>query len=92
MSNLKHTPTPWKVNEKYNTITDSDGCGIAQENGINNSQEWEANAKLIVKAVNCHEELLEALIEAKSLIKRQGFTEEHLTVIQITNAIKKATE
>ena len=75
-TNSKHTPLPWKLalkagtqdmtrikSEKGQTIADAFwmGEGIEQEEGI-------ANAELIVKAVNCHFDLVDALIEAKEQI------------------------
>lgn len=65
---MKHTQGKWIVNKKYKTITDSNGYGIAQENGIHNSKEWGANAKLIAAAPD----MLEALITLRTYFEKNG--------------------
>lgn len=75
---MTHTPTPWKVlgytpyGEDYR-ITDDIGNDIAIVPHWDDEAKIEAraNAAFIVKAVNCHEELLEALKEAKKAIQEQ---------------------
>jgi hypothetical protein len=54
---FKGTKGNWYVSKGHKTINDEKGFGIAQENGIRNSNEWDANALLISKAP----EMLEAL-------------------------------
>lgn len=52
------TPRPWKsIGRDIETVT---GDPVASTYGLNDSEE-KANAKIIVKAVNCHDELVEAL-------------------------------
>jgi hypothetical protein len=63
MSQFKGTQGKWYVSKAYKTINDEKGFGIAQENGIRNSNEWDANALLISKAP----EMLEML---KKLVER----------------------
>ncbi len=73
----KHTPTPWFierinkqapsivhiVSRKGGTISDEVASVYCADAG----SEQEANAKFIVKAVNCHDELLAALKEYQRL-------------------------
>ena len=73
MTNTQHTPTPWYISETRlkttieiyidgwgYTLADCDAShsSLADKVGI---EEVEANAAFIVKAVNCHDELLKAL-------------------------------
>jgi hypothetical protein len=67
----QHTPTPWKTNGRY--ILDGDSFSkpsiamVTQLKGKNNNEDVafqelaEANAAFIVRAVNCHGELVEAI-------------------------------
>lgn len=67
MSNIKHTPLPWNkplkptysemFNVWYCLIRDAKE-NINQKIYGNTKEEAEANAKLIVKAVNCHDDLV----------------------------------
>lgn len=64
----QHTPTPWNIEGKLNKhqegllITSRDGLSIVAEmSGGLPFYEVEDNAAFIVRAVNCHEALLEAL-------------------------------
>jgi len=62
----QRTPTPWKVSLTDDTmIVDATGREVAAIDGdYNNPDEWplmEANAAFIVKAVNNHSALVEAL-------------------------------
>lgn len=57
MSEVKHTPTPWKVGAWKTYIDSDDGVPILacrEDNGA-------VNTAFIIKAVNCHVKLLEAL-------------------------------
>lgn len=65
---IKHTPAPWKSFDKTlpdastdfpcTVITASNGCPLAY---VGNHAGYKANAAFIIKAVNCHDELLAAL-------------------------------
>lgn len=61
----KHTPTPWSL-LPARTLINIKGPSSEQIGQIPTSDE--ANAAFIVKAVNCHEELLEACKEALSAL------------------------
>ena len=74
-----HTPTPWDVVAYYNEDTKShdfdisaDGGGgdmVADLKGLDNA---EANATIIVRAVNSHEKLVAALEFAKKELDGMG--------------------
>lgn len=66
----KHTPTPWtSILEApgFNTIYNINGV----DGGEVGDAFGEANAKLIILAVNCHYELLEALRDLRGIIIRK---------------------
>lgn len=69
-----HTPTPWSSNKQGSTIhikSPSSGYTVALIESCTDlvySQD-EINAAFIVKAVNCHEELLEKLKNAIETMK-----------------------
>ncbi len=71
---LKHTPTPWQEFEpqtsKLLTIEDFKGNHIASI-GHRNSEAVAANAAFIIRAVNSHDALVEALEEAQTYIQCQ---------------------
>lgn len=83
---FKGTKGRWYVSKAYKTINDEKGFGIAQENGIRNSNEWDANALLISKAP----EMLEMLIDIVNANNKGNL--EHLNFYQIEQLIKEATE
>lgn len=56
---VKHTPTPWEVNGLEIQATNREETFIAEV--FNENESAKANAQFIVKAVNCHDELIEAL-------------------------------
>ena len=65
----KHTATPWYTRHgQISSLTSTHGCTIANCNttakGISD-EEAEANAALIVRAVNSHATLVEALEDAR---------------------------
>ncbi len=73
--NQKHTPTPWNISQEhyhhFNTIKDKKGNHIANCSGSGHSlEEAQANAFFIVKAVNSHEKLVEALSSILEIGKR----------------------
>ena len=60
------TPRPWKVSDldKFRIVADDNAgryVAITYHDMLHNTEMNEANAQLIVKAVNCHDELVEAL-------------------------------
>lgn len=63
----KHTPTPWEVNPRHKLIVqvidDEEYGRTIAECGYGSSldADHEANAAFIVKAVNCHDDLVSAL-------------------------------
>lgn len=61
MSEAKHAPLPWTFDElpEWGEIYDANGGLIATVNET--AEEIKADAEFIVRAVNCHDELLEAL-------------------------------
>lgn len=67
MSEFKGTQGNWILNEKYQTIEDSEGYGIAQQNGIKNSNSWLEDAKLIACAPEMFKEINETIIDLKIL-------------------------
>lgn len=69
-----HDATPWTVQAKNScyrvTPSDNEFYTIAKVSGFN-FQMAKANAQFIVKAVNCHEDLLEACKMALDAMKEQ---------------------
>lgn len=58
----KHTPTPWQIDVKgEGAITGKDGQLIGRLNNTERNEERDANAAFIVRCVNAHDELVEAL-------------------------------
>lgn len=76
ITETKHTPTPWKIDEEY-ILHDETTVGQLWAEGswspvpgtsIPTFDEMQANAAFIVKAVNVHDELVYALESAKKII------------------------
>lgn len=73
-----HTPGPWHVgplDENLNVEVRNKEYVVALATDFGHGRELEtlANAALIVRAVNCHEELLEALEDAQeTLVQMTG--------------------
>jgi hypothetical protein len=74
---MKHTPTPWRVRKWNNAtvkdgfetvLTDCRGSGMFTANTKGQDAKTEANVAFAIKAVNCHDELVEALKEAKRIL------------------------
>ena len=86
---FKGTKGKWILNEKYQTIEDSEGYGIAQQNGIKNSEKWLEDSLLISKAP----EMLEMLKIVYDSINMQSEIEYcSETYYKIEQLIKEATE
>jgi len=68
----QHTPTPWKVNrdeiDYVEIITNENPFFTVAKVTGGDMREARANAAFIVKAVNCHEELIKALNEVDDLL------------------------
>ena len=68
---MEHTATPWKVAEPSRDgmfIVNQDDDVVA-ESYPDNNQDFEANAAFICRAVNSHEELLEACRDALDILE-----------------------
>jgi hypothetical protein len=67
----QHTPTPWKI-AKYGHVITEGMTGLdsvcTSGLGMSHSEEAKANTVFIVKAVNSHEELLEACKQARKFV------------------------
>jgi hypothetical protein len=68
---IKHTPTPWFYNYQHDGIYDApdirgESVCIA---GIKRIPDYKANVEFIVRAVNSHDALVEALKDAHEQIK-----------------------
>jgi hypothetical protein len=93
----KHSPTPWKldgltiVRTGTRTGDQDDICYMNNEGG-NESSEWfadsgvvKADAEFIVKAVNCHEELIDIIKEL-----REGLDDNWITLPEGIEAVRRA--
>lgn len=77
---MGHTPIPWEVNNGRLIVVDCYGKVIASTDvSIDHPpkryvdrEESKANAEFIVKAVNCHEELIEELRRAKDVMQKHA--------------------
>ena len=97
MSEIKHTPTPWIIEHghmqqhtdiRYWQITD--GQDAICNNQFCFARDSEANAAHIVKCVNMHDELVEALKLAHNGIVSYSRDDKEATVTMIREALKKA--
>jgi len=95
MTNAKHTQTPWRT-DTNGDIRDFDNNILLFKNysghGLTNAKEQMANALLVIKTVNCHDELLEAarvaLMELGGYVPRRESTQQAMN--QLNAAILKA--
>jgi len=85
MSEAKHTALPWRVDLVYEThnhptryweVSIRSGEEIVAYAAGATQEEAEANAALIVRAVNCHDELVRSLGLARAFI---GEDEPHIS-------------
>lgn len=101
MTQAKHTPTPWMYDAEHAEILydDKDVRPRIAIIGDNTSPEQQkADGEIIVRAVNCHAELVAALDAAKRMFEYSGDgrkklsdpTEAPLTYKQICAALEKA--
>lgn len=88
---FKGTKDNWVLNRKCQTIEDSEGYGIAQQNGIKNSEKWLYDALLISKAP----EMLDMLNKCHDMCDKIKFPTEgelkEMTLL-LKQLIKEATE
>jgi len=96
---MKHTSAPWKVYYAKNNgnlilgLGEEDGCAITTHQGAfwRDDEEAKANAEFIVKCVNSHDELLEALESAVRILKQNHIVcFDGITLRQAENVISKA--
>lgn len=111
MSEIKHSPTPWAVatnpggpmdQPAFPPIVDASGNPHGEDivaMPLGNSETVQANAAHIVKCVNLHEELVDALQELLSAARhcglQHGIDFDHFwetAATQAKNAIAKATK
>ena len=98
MGKEKHTKTPWKVfyaksnDDLIIGVGEETGEGIIASNGSfwGTDSEAKANAEHVVKCVNAHDELLEALERAKGYLKTSKNARQSGAYEQVLTAIKKA--
>ncbi len=87
----QHTPTPWKLHDMETaTVVGPDHLAIADCNARSRStDECIENAAYIVRAVNCHQELLESLREVTAMLEGayDGKEDEEVT-LAVTSALK----
>ena len=100
MTKAQHTKLPWEVN----TLADPQGRTEVFAGNIlildtksgtvhrfeGTAGEEEANASFIVKAVNCHDELLNALKEAVKAMRKHDVAEAKAFGVDFVAIIKKA--
>ena len=99
---MKHAETPWTITTEFAEIVpfsivkaDDTGGSIADVFG-DSMDEAEANAKLIVRAVNSHDALVEAAREVRAEIARlnsvTGQTVFNPAVTELLDAARRLAE
>jgi hypothetical protein len=93
---MEHTPAPWKVVQRFNNDEHDDKC-CSIEGGedeyiiaevCGDCPGGKANALLIVRAVNNHERLVNALKECRKRLKEIGESSGWV----VTSALRSAEE
>jgi len=97
---LQHTPTPWHRNVspayKYPIFADKNGDAKGRDwihiaAVLSGNPNQEADLDFIIRAVNSHEALLEALKAAKNLLDEQAIDDgHHAEYTMIEQAVAKA--
>ena len=92
---MKHTPTPWTINTRASSLVEYGRRSICTCGGYSDGTEEThdenlANAEFIVKAVNNHYQLLEALEACVKEIPFTSFQASSETKVLAQKAIKKA--
>jgi len=93
MTQGKPTPTPWATDSKWDQVLDgvairSGGNLIAKAMYLGGTDQAKANAALIVRAVNAHEAMKEAL---KRLLF-DAFEDAHPEAVKMARAALKLAE
>lgn len=85
MKTDKATPRPWKFDKKFADVIGSDDWPVF---GNRYKDELRANAKLIVRAVNAHDQLVKTLEDLLDAIESEGEADHYDCVIDdcYTNA------
>ena len=79
INKMKHTPTPWSVEESGYTQSKIYGCDSAGKvvfstvDVLKETPEQEANAEFIVTACNAHEDLVKALKYMNHIDPEEGY-------------------
>lgn len=81
----KHTPTPWHMQKDSVHVYGKDGGMVANTITACSGNNERENAAHIVKCVNMHDELVEALKQAYAVCKAHGYLDGG-----IEEALKKA--
>lgn len=83
------TPRPWQVTKHYKNCITSENKGIiAQCSSFpSSSSQDEANALLIVKSVNCHDELVDTIRISIGLL---AYNPDKIQIKQIQELLKQA--
>jgi hypothetical protein len=94
---FKGTSGTWVVSKAYKTIVDQKGFGVAQEHGVRNSEQWEANSLLISKSPELLEMLKKQIKIIDGYLQEQANNDSFPSFIIDTNQeakqlIKEATE
>lgn len=74
----KHTPTPWQYTPSGHgalSLYGPDNKGLWHKDRTDDEQD--ANARLIVRAVNCHRKLVKALAGCVDVFKDYGYSPTH---------------
>ncbi len=90
---MSHTKTPWVTNGRYVGVPNhkSSIAECLDQNGNwTNEQRAIANAALIVRAVNAHDALVEALLHLSMFDKGQIKAEYHTLIAAADAALAKA--
>ncbi len=77
-----HTPTPWSIGQFDQVSIDGKGTAdsiCVKGFSLSHSPEAKANAAFIVRAVNSHEELVQALVTVVHMLKQESVPSVHQT-------------
>jgi len=96
---MKHTPTPWLLDQRGERLIGSNGehigaYGLYIYNPLSKTDETVANAEFIVKACNSHDTLINtlhaALLELNYRNRKEKFSTTDVEIERIHSALKLA--